>query len=148
MSEKYQITGRQISAARALLGMPQADLASAARVSIATLRRMESADGAAPGMANNVAAVVAALEAAGVEFIPENGRGAGVRALFFVHTEEGTKRLLFRRRDAALPVGKWDAGRPIRELPKSVAMTAAGSSIWSPSDGDAELAEFIWPVRS
>lgn len=30
-------------------------------------------------MANNVAAVVSALEAAGVEFIQENGGGAGVR---------------------------------------------------------------------
>lgn len=77
MSEKYHITGRQIAAARALLGIAQTDLAASANVSIATLRRMEGADGVAPGMVNNVAAVVAALEAAGVEFL--NCREIGVR---------------------------------------------------------------------
>jgi hypothetical protein len=32
-----------------------------------------------PPYPNNLAAIRAALEAAGVEFIPENGGGAGVR---------------------------------------------------------------------
>lgn len=40
---------------------------------------MEASDGPASGMANNVRAVVSALEAAGIEFIAENGGGAGVR---------------------------------------------------------------------
>ena len=44
-----------------------------------TLRRMEASPRAATGLANNVVAVRTALEAAGVEFIPENGGGAGVR---------------------------------------------------------------------
>lgn len=79
MSENTQITGRQIAAARALIGIAQADLAETARISIATLRRMEASDGPAAGMANNVEAVRRTLEAIGVEFIPENGGGAGVR---------------------------------------------------------------------
>lgn len=79
MSEKYQITGRQIAAGRTLAGISQGDLASAASISVPTLRRMEASDGPATGMANNVAAVQRALESAGVEFIPENGGGAGVR---------------------------------------------------------------------
>jgi transcriptional regulator with XRE-family HTH domain len=72
-----QITGRQIAAARTLLGMNQADLAVRSNISAPTLKRMEGSDGAASGLPNNVAAVRAALEAAGVEFT--NGRQPGVR---------------------------------------------------------------------
>ncbi len=79
MSENNQVTGRQVAAGRALIGMAQGDLAEAARISVPTLRRMEASEGAATGMANNVEAVRRALESAGVEFIPENGGGAGVR---------------------------------------------------------------------
>lgn len=79
MSENDQPSGRQLAAARALIGMQQSDLAAAARVSVPTLRRMEASAGAAVGMTNNVEAVRRALEAAGVEFIDENGGGAGVR---------------------------------------------------------------------
>ena len=79
MSENYQITGRQIAAALGLLRMAQSELAKAAKISVPTLGRMVASEGPAAGMANNVAAVRAALEAAGVEFIPENGGGAGVR---------------------------------------------------------------------
>ncbi len=79
MSENTQPTGRQIAAARALAGIAQGDLAAAAKISVPTLRRMEASEGPAAGMANNVEAVRRALEASGVEFIPENGGGAGVR---------------------------------------------------------------------
>lgn len=79
MSENTQPTGRQIAAGRTLIGMAQADLAFAAKISVPTLRRMEASEGPAAGMANNVEAVRRALEAAGVEFIAENGGGAGVR---------------------------------------------------------------------
>ena len=72
-------TGRQIAAARTLLGMSQPELAARANISVPTLKRMEASDGPASGIANNVLAVRTALEAAGVEFIPENGSGAGVR---------------------------------------------------------------------
>jgi hypothetical protein len=40
---------------------------------------MESSDGPASGYANNADAVRRVLEAAGVEFITENGGGPGVR---------------------------------------------------------------------
>ncbi len=40
---------------------------------------MEASDGAAVGLPNNVAAVMRALEAAGVIFVAENGEGPGVR---------------------------------------------------------------------
>ena len=73
------ITGRQIAAARALAGVSQAELAGAANLSVPTVKRMEGSSGTAPGLHNNIAAVRSALEAAGVEFIPENGGGAGVR---------------------------------------------------------------------
>ena len=74
-----EVTGRQIAAARTLLGMGQADLAASASISVPTLKRMEASAGPAAGMANNVRAVITALDTAGVEFLPENGGGAGIR---------------------------------------------------------------------
>lgn len=79
VSDNAKILGCQIAAARALLRLEQTDLAKAANISVPTLRRMEASEGAAAGMANNVAAVRIALEAAGAQFISENGGGAGVR---------------------------------------------------------------------
>ncbi|WP_152968454.1 helix-turn-helix domain-containing protein [Gemmobacter sp. LW-1] len=79
LMDEFHPTGRQLAAARALAGLTQGDVAEAARISIPTLKRMEASEGPAAGMANNVEAVRRALEAAGVEFIPENGGGAGVR---------------------------------------------------------------------
>lgn len=69
MSDINQISGKQIAAARALLGIGQVDLASSANVSAPTLRRMEASDGPATGMKNNVAAVVRTLSDKGIEFI-------------------------------------------------------------------------------
>ncbi|WP_424361085.1 transcriptional regulator [Methylocystis parvus] len=79
MSEMRQITGRQIAAALGLSRLTQAELAKAANISVQTVGRMIASEGPASGMANNVAAVRSALESAGVEFIPENGGGPGVR---------------------------------------------------------------------
>ena len=79
MSDSAKITGRQIAAARAIARLEQADLAKAANISVPTLRRMEASEGPASGMANNLAAIRAALEAAGVIFVEGNGEGAGVR---------------------------------------------------------------------
>ncbi|MBX5132544.1 helix-turn-helix domain-containing protein [Rhizobium lentis] len=76
MSEINHITGRQVAAARALLGIGQVELAKSANISAPTLRRIEDDKG---GMKNNVAAVVSALEAAGIIFIDSNGNGPGVR---------------------------------------------------------------------
>jgi hypothetical protein len=77
VSESYQISGRQIAAGRALLGLDQVTLAAQARISIATLRRMEASGETVSGHVNNVDAVRRALEAAGVEFT--NGDQPGVR---------------------------------------------------------------------
>jgi transcriptional regulator with XRE-family HTH domain len=75
------ISGRLIAAARAVIGISQAELAAAASLSVSTLKRIEgtSAFGMPGVMPNNAKAVVSALEAAGVEFIAENGGGPGVR---------------------------------------------------------------------
>jgi hypothetical protein len=77
VSERYQISGRQIAAGRALLGLDQVTLAAQARISIATLRRMEASGETVSGHVNNVDAVRRALDAAGVEFT--NGDQPGVR---------------------------------------------------------------------
>ncbi|MEO6013916.1 MAG: helix-turn-helix transcriptional regulator [Devosia sp.] len=74
------ISASQIRAARALLEWSQGDLVEKTSLSLTTVRRMEAADvGPGRSSAENVATVERALEAAGVQFIPENGGGAGVR---------------------------------------------------------------------
>lgn len=75
--DRNKIIGRQIAAARTITGLTQAELAASANVSVPTLKRMEGSDGPASGLPNNVAAVVRALEAAGVEFT--NGGEPGVK---------------------------------------------------------------------
>ena len=75
-----KMTSEQIRAARAMLRIEQGKLAELAGVSVETIKRLEKMDG--PITTVRVAtlnAIRAALEAAGVEFIPENGGGAGVR---------------------------------------------------------------------
>ena len=74
------ITGGQIRAGRALARLTIEELASLARVGVQTIRRAEAVDGPVSLLPNNSSAIRAALEASGVEFIPENGGGAGVRA--------------------------------------------------------------------
>ena len=74
-----KVSIRQIKAARALLGWSQADLSRGSDVSEPTIKRLESQDGDLGGRAETGAKIISALEAAGVEFISENGGGAGVR---------------------------------------------------------------------
>jgi predicted transcriptional regulator len=73
------ISVRQMKAARALLAWSQGDLANASDVSEPTIARLESEDGPLGGRAGTGEKLVAALQKAGVEFIAENGGGAGVR---------------------------------------------------------------------
>jgi transcriptional regulator with XRE-family HTH domain len=73
------VTGSQIRAARAILRWSGEMLAEQAGVGIQTVKRLESVDGVPPGRAATVSDVQRALEAAGIEFIEENGGGAGVR---------------------------------------------------------------------
>jgi transcriptional regulator with XRE-family HTH domain len=67
----------QSRAARGLINWSQETLAARASVSVTTLRNFER--GATVPVTNNLAAIRAALEAAGVQFIEENGGGPGVR---------------------------------------------------------------------
>lgn len=70
----------QIRAARALLRVTAEALAVASKVGLATIKRAEAADGIVKMTAANAEAVCRALEAAGIEFIAEDGSGgAGVR---------------------------------------------------------------------
>ena len=71
------ITAMQCRAARALLDWSQQDLADKAGVGIVTVRQLE-ADAHTPRRAT-LSVIARALEAAGVEFIDENGGGPGVR---------------------------------------------------------------------
>jgi len=54
-------------------------LADASSISLPTVKRLEAKRGPLLAHASTVAALMRALEAAGVEFIDENGGGAGVR---------------------------------------------------------------------
>ena len=71
------ITIEQCRAGRALIGMTQQALSEAAKVNKRTVMDFESGN-RAPVNAT-LAVLRSALESAGVEFIPENGGGAGVR---------------------------------------------------------------------
>ena len=71
------ITREQCRAARALLDWSQPDLAEASGLSRETIANLER--GARVPHPRNLAAIQAALEAAGVEFIDANGGGPGVR---------------------------------------------------------------------
>ena len=74
-----KISSAQMRAARALLRWSAIDLAKASKVGVATIRRVEVVEGEIPVTDANEAALRKALEAAGVEFIDENGGGTGVR---------------------------------------------------------------------
>jgi len=73
-----KVSIRQVKAARAMLGWSQEQLAGAAGVSIPTIKRLEAHDGPLGGRSDTASKIRSALEA-GVEFINENGGGAGVR---------------------------------------------------------------------
>ena len=72
-------TGRQFREGRQLTGMSHADLATVANVTVGLVARAEAVDGLPIITRRDSTALRTALEAAGVEFIPENGGGAGVR---------------------------------------------------------------------
>ena len=73
------ITAAQIRAARGLLNLNQAQLAEMAELGIATIKRIE-ASSEVRGAATTLWKIQAALEAAGIEFLPDQeGAGPGVR---------------------------------------------------------------------
>lgn len=69
------IVGAQIRAARALIGWSQSQLAAASGLSRPTIDRAERMSVSS----ETLFMLTTTLESAGVEFIPENGGGAGVR---------------------------------------------------------------------
>ena len=77
------ITGTQMRAARALLGIDQRELAQRAGLSLPTIQRMESSDGVIRGNVDSLMKLVDALTADGIELIDEgassSGGGRGVR---------------------------------------------------------------------
>ncbi len=80
MSKGITFIGRQIAAARVLIGWEQRELAEAAGISAPTLRRMELSNGIPGGIKNNLLAIERALEQAGVVLVPAGkDGGAGVR---------------------------------------------------------------------
>jgi len=79
------ITGPQLRASRALLGLEQRALAEAAGVSLPTIQRMEASPGSVRAVVDTLVKVMGALEAAGIEFIndgavsPSGGRGVRLK---------------------------------------------------------------------
>ena len=71
------MTPAQCRAARALIEFSQAELAAKAKVGESTVRNFEA--GRTVPVTNNLEPIQRVLEVAGVEFIAENGGGAGVR---------------------------------------------------------------------
>ena len=76
---KSSLTSSQIRAARGLVKWSAGDLARQSSVSLRTIRRAELAELHTTLTAPNDLAIRRAFESAGVEFIDENGGGAGVR---------------------------------------------------------------------
>jgi len=73
------IMGSQLRAARALVRWSPDDLAERSQIALAAILQVEAEDGPVPVAAAEARALCRAVEGAGVEFIPENGGGAGVR---------------------------------------------------------------------
>jgi hypothetical protein len=146
MVSYHMVTSEQVRAARALLRWEQKDLAGASMVSLPSIQRLETKPGPLAAQARTVAAIVAALEAAGVEFT--NGGQPGVRMKpIFVHSEQGSGRLLFVRSGSNLPDGKWDGGRPIGgALPKLVRLNEHGWFVWEPTEENRRLAAILYPA--
>ena len=72
------VTVEQLRAARGLLGWSQSELATRAGLSLPTVKRLEAGFG--PRVSNEARGKMQqAIEAAGIEFIDENGGGSGVR---------------------------------------------------------------------
>lgn len=68
-----------VRAGRALLRWEQRDLAEASGVSLPTIKRLEAVPGPLSAHGPTIAAIRRAFEDKGLQFIPENGGGAGIR---------------------------------------------------------------------
>lgn len=78
--EPHTLTGAQLRAARALVGLSGEGLAERTHLGVSTIRRAEAEDGPVKLTRANARALVAALEELGVMFLaPDAKGGAGVR---------------------------------------------------------------------
>ena len=73
------ISVAQLRAARGLVGWSQSQLAESSGVALSTIKQMESAREPMRSSAEKAFRVQRGLQDAGVDFIDENGGGAGVR---------------------------------------------------------------------
>lgn len=73
------VSGAQIRAARALLGISAADLAAMAGIGHRTLQRFEAMDGIPEGRTAVMLQIIEALNARGVEFIGDPIASPGVQ---------------------------------------------------------------------
>ncbi|MDQ0447818.1 transcriptional regulator [Methylobacterium aerolatum] len=79
LSDVILLTGAQIRAARALNRWSAEDLAKAAKLGTATIKRAEAQDGPVTSTQANVAAIIRAFRDIGIDFIFEDNIGVGVR---------------------------------------------------------------------
>ncbi|OYU73871.1 MAG: transcriptional regulator [Alphaproteobacteria bacterium PA3] len=77
--EVFQVSGAQIRAARALLGISSQALSELSDVGWATIRRFEEGSGIPPNRGGTLARVASALERAGIEFFGDPIQSPGVR---------------------------------------------------------------------
>ena len=70
------VNGSQIRAARAWLKLSREDLSRASNVAVRTITTIESGQSVS---SRTLADLESALRARGIDFIFENGRGAGIR---------------------------------------------------------------------
>ena len=76
------ITSEQIRAARALLRMTVAELANRSRIGVATIKRLEAANGIPAAHARTLDTLETTFNQAGVEFIGGPNDQPGVRLRF------------------------------------------------------------------
>jgi transcriptional regulator with XRE-family HTH domain len=77
------ITGAQLRAARALIGIDQRELAQRSGLSVPTIQRMESSDGVIRSNVDSLMKLINALAASGIQLVNEgavsDSGGRGVR---------------------------------------------------------------------
>lgn len=79
MRSTSMISAAQIRAARALLGISAAELATVSGVDHRTIQRFESADGVPPSRSGTLERIKETLEAAGIVFLGDAVSSPGVQ---------------------------------------------------------------------
>ncbi len=77
--ESKTLTGPQLRAARAMLGLSATELAKRSSVAVTTIGRAEACPGLTNLTAGNIRLIMQELEALGVTFLADDGAGPGVR---------------------------------------------------------------------